>query len=170
MQLRPILNQGQAAKYLGITQGAVSLAIKRGGFPEKVSGEWLPADLDTWKTSRRTDGNHKPSTDAPEDQASARTRKLIADATRSELDAQIAATKLERIKGESIRRDVVDKLLRDIASRQKQVLMSLETEYNPKLRALHESQWNAEAKAFADRICTQMQRLVEGWKPTEDEE
>ena len=165
--MRLIRTQDDAAKYLGITRPGVCLAIKRGGFPEKVNGEWLPADLDIWKASRRTDGNHKPP---PEDQASARTRKLIADATRSELDAQIAATKLERIKGESIRRDVVDKLLRDIASRQKQVLMSLETEYNPKLRALHESQWSAEAKAFADRICTQMQRLVEGWKPTEDEE
>jgi hypothetical protein len=168
-----IKTNAAAAKYLGVSKPAITQARKSGSLPQPGPNGWSTADLDAWKACRRSDGGVQPkrtSGATPEEMLAAKQRKILADAIRAENEAELAAVKLARVRGEIVMRVSVDQLLRKIASRQKQVLVSLKSEYNPKLRQLTPDQWEAEADEFTDRMCREMQKLVAGWKPEAEEE
>jgi hypothetical protein len=166
-----LANTAAAAKYLGISPQAFNKARREGAVPDKGPRGWDAKDLDAWKASRlKIPAAEAASMPGAEETIVAKRRKIAADAARAESEAELAAVKLTRIRGEIVMRVSVDQLLRTIASRQKQVLLSLKAEFLPKLRQLNHSQWEVEADDFIDRICTQMQKLVRDWKPeTEDE-
>jgi predicted DNA-binding transcriptional regulator AlpA len=171
--MTPLNTDKAAADYLGVSRQTINKAKQGGSFPKKGPKGWQPSDLDAWKASRRTDGGLRAastSAASPEDMLLAKQRKILADAIRAENEAELAAVKLARVRGEIVMRVSVDQLLRTIASRQKQVLIALKSELLPKLRALTASQWEAEADEFTDRMCREMQKLVAGWKPEAEEE
>lgn len=99
----------------------------------------------------------------------ARGRKIIADALRAEHEALIAELKLQRLRGESCDRRVVESTFRDVAARQAQILFSLHAELLPKLHVLSNEEWASEADAFLQRVCAPMAELLAGWDPNKVE-